>query len=162
MIISIIAALTRNNIIGNKNTIPWYLPADIAWFKFFTLNKPIIMGRLTWESINCTPLPNRINIIISNKYFKSTNKILWVNSIEKAIQAAGKVEEIMVIGGSTIYSQFLNIAKRMYLTKINIQIEGNIYFPKYNKSEWKLIFQKKNKLDKKNFCNYYFEIFEKI
>ena len=100
MMISLIAALAADRVIGMENAMPWNLPADLAWFKRNTLNKPVIMGRLTWESIG-RPLPNRLNIVVSSQPGNAEG-VTWVSSIEEAINAAGDAEEIMVIGGGRI------------------------------------------------------------
>ena len=101
--ISLIAALAVDRVIGMENAMPWNLPADLAWFKRNTLNKPVVMGRLTWESIG-RPLPGRKNIVISSKP-GSDDRVQWVSSVEEAIAACGDVEEIMVIGGGRVYEQ---------------------------------------------------------
>lgn len=158
--ISIIAAIASNNIIGNIDKIPWYLPADLIWFKNITLYKTIVMGRLTWDSIKKKPLKNRLNIIISKKNNYSFNsKVLWFNSIDSAIKNVKK--EIIVIGGASIYKQFLKITRKMYLTHICTNPHGNVYFPKYEKSEWQSTFKEFHKSDKKNKYNYCFEILYK-
>lgn len=165
--ISIIACITKNNVIGKGNIIPWHMPSDLLWFKLITTNKPVIMGRITWESINCSPLKNRTNIVITRNKFKHSKKkkFLWASSIKEAIELAGNVKEVMIIGGSKIYqSAFIHVNK-MYLTYINKIVEyspHNKFFPKYNESEWKKIYYKYNKSDEKNKYNYIFKIFKKI
>lgn len=163
MTISIIAAIAKNNVIGYKNKIPWNLPADMQWFKNCTLNKTIIMGRLTWDSLVKKPLPNRLNIILSKKNKKYNSKIkeiLWLSSIKEIIKISEQ-KEIMVIGGSNIYNQLIKYSHRMYLTHINIQPYGDSYFPYYKKKEWDVIFRKLHKPNKNNLYNYYFEILQK-
>ncbi|VFT76144.1 dihydrofolate reductase [Klebsiella aerogenes] len=121
--ISLIAALAVDRVIGMENAMPWNLPADLAWFKRNTLNKPVVMGRLTWESIG-RPLPGRKNIVISSKP-GSDDRVQWVSSVEEAIAACGDVEEIMVIGGGRVYEQFLPKAHKLYLTHIDAEVEGD-------------------------------------
>lgn len=166
--ISIIAAVALNNVIGSTKTnkIPWYLPNDLCWFKKITLYKPIIMGRLTWESIRYKPLPNRLNIVISSKskYVKDlNNEVVWVNSICEAIKIAKSTykKELMVIGGRSIYNQLLYIADKMYLTHIHIYPCGNIYFPNYIKSEWTSTFKECHSYNIKNIYSYCFEVLTK-
>ncbi|WWP00535.1 MAG: type 3 dihydrofolate reductase [Candidatus Dasytiphilus stammeri] len=164
--ISLIVAIASNHVIGNNNTIPWYLPIDRAWFKKHTLYKPVIMGRYTWESINQKPLPERVNIIISNVnnsyYYKSSNNVIWVNSINKAISFADSLNlaEIMVIGGASIYSQMLDYAHCLYITSIDLNIEGNAYFPKIDSKKWVCTFREFHEADKMNTHNCYFNIFK--
>lgn len=97
MIISLIAALAADRVIGMENAMPWHLPEDLAWFKRNTLNKPVIMGRKTFESIG-RPLPGRHNIVLSSQPGKGSG-VTWVTSLEEALAAAGDVEEVMVMGG---------------------------------------------------------------
>ena len=136
MIISLIAAVGKNNVIGADNKLPWKLSADLKRFRQITSGKPVIMGRKTFESIG-RPLPNRINIIITrDKYYKADSCIV-VHSAEEALNAAKENEEIMVIGGEQIFKEFLPKAGRMYLTIIDKKFEGDAYFPEYDGKEWK-------------------------
>ncbi|QCI17550.1 type 3 dihydrofolate reductase [Buchnera aphidicola (Acyrthosiphon lactucae)] len=157
MNISLIAAISNNLVIGNKNKIPWHVPEDLKWFKKRTINKNIIMGRLTWESIK-KPLPMRTNIVISSNEIKEEG-VIWVNSISNAIISAQYNKEIMVIGGAKIYKKMLFYANKLYLTHIDTDIIGDSYFPQYKLySSWKVLFQKKNIKNKLNQYNYTFEI----
>ncbi len=152
--ISIISIISNNNIIGKDNFLPFNLPIDLKWFKLHTINKPIIMGRKTWQSIKKKPLVKRYNIIITRKYnyYKYNKQIIFTNSIKKAIKIAKKKSlEIMIIGGESLYKQTIKLANRMYLTLYNKNIYGNKYFPKFNKKKWKIIFRKKIFLKKKEF-----------
>lgn len=163
MNISLIAALSKNNIIGKKNQLPWKLSEDFLWFKFITLHKPIIMGRRTWESIK-SPLQNRLNIVVSHKYAnKKRNKgVIWTSSIEEAISICSLEKEIMIIGGGSIYHQVIQKAKRMYLTYIDISIiDGDTFFPKFSLSDWTTCYFSSYKSDIQNPYNYCFKIFEK-
>lgn len=165
MNISLIAAISKNLIIGYQNTIPWYIPDDLKWFKQNTIYKNIIMGRMTWESIK-KPLPNRRNIVISKNKIKHRD-IVWCNSIPQAISNAifniniseQYHQEIMVIGGAQIYKKMLFYANKLYLTHIDSNIIGDTYFPEYKLyPSWKVIFRKKNNINKDNLHNYYYEI----
>lgn len=122
MIISLIAALATDRVIGMENAMPWHLPGDLAWFKRNTLNKPVIMGRKTFESIG-RPLPGRLNIVISSKP-GAHDGVTWVTSVEAALTAAGDVEEVMVMGGGRVYEQLLPKANRLYLTHIDAEVKG--------------------------------------
>ncbi|MDR7343284.1 dihydrofolate reductase [Pantoea alhagi] len=139
---------------------PWDLPADLAWFKRNTLNKPVIMGRLTWESIG-RPLPGRHNIVVSSQPAKNSDNVTWVTSLEAALAAAGDVEEIMVIGGGRIYEQMLDRADRIYLTHIDAEVEGDTHFPDYEPDEWQSVFSEFHDADEKNSHSYCFEILER-
>ncbi|MDU4093583.1 MAG: type 3 dihydrofolate reductase [Pantoea sp.] len=158
--ISLIAALAADRVIGMENAMPWDLPADLAWFKRNTLNKPVIMGRLTWESIG-RPLPGRHNIVVSSQPAKNSDNVTWVTSLEAALAAAGDVEEIMVIGGGRIYEQMLDRADRIYLTHIDAEVEGDTHFPDYEPDEWQSVFSEFHDADEKNSHSYCFEILER-
>lgn len=134
MIISLIAALAADRVIGMENAMPWHLPADLAWFKRNTLNKPVIMGRKTFESIG-RPLPGRLNIVISSQP-GTDERVTWAASIEEALAFAGNAEEVMVMGGGRVYKQFLDRANRMYLTHIDAEVGGDTHFPDYEPDEW--------------------------
>ena len=136
MIISLIAAIGKNNVIGVDNKLPWKLSADLKRFKAITSGKPVIMGRKTFESIG-RPLPNRINIIITRDKNYNVNECVVVHSADDALNAARGNEEIMIIGGEQIFKEFLQRANKMYLTIIEKDFEGDAYFPEYNKNEWK-------------------------
>ena len=136
MIISLIAAVGKNNVIGADNKLPWKLSADLKRFRQITSGKPVIMGRKTFESIG-RPLPNRINIIITRDKNYKADSCIVVHSAEEALNAAKENEEIMVIGGEQIFKEFLPKAGRMYLTIIDKKFEGDAYFPEYDGKEWK-------------------------
>ena len=157
--ISLIAALATDRIIGMENAMPWDLPADLAWFKRNTLKKPVIMGRLTFESIG-RPLPGRLNIVVSSKP-GTTDGVTWVTSLDEAIQAASDAEEIMVIGGGRVYEQMLKRADRLYLTHIDAEVEGDTQFPDYEPDEWQSTFSEFHDADEQNSHSYCFEILDR-
>ncbi|ORM84347.1 dihydrofolate reductase [Mixta gaviniae] len=159
MMISLIAALAADRVIGMENAMPWDLPADLAWFKRNTLNKPVIMGRLTWESIG-RPLPGRQNIVVSSQPAQ-VEGVTWVSSLEEALAAAGDAEEVMVIGGGRIYEQMLDRADRLYLTHIDAEVEGDTHFPDYEPDEWQSVFSEFHDADEKNSHSYCFEILDR-
>lgn len=157
--ISLIAALAADRIIGMENAMPWNLPADLAWFKRNTLNKPVIMGRLTFESIG-RPLPGRLNIVVSSQSGNHEG-VTWVTSLEEAVKAAGDVEEMMVIGGGRVYEQMLARADRLYLTHIDAEVEGDTQFPDYEPDEWQSTFSEFHDADEQNSHSYCFEILDR-
>ncbi|EEX34874.1 MULTISPECIES: type 3 dihydrofolate reductase [Vibrio] len=130
MIISMIAAMAKDRVIGKDNQMPWHLPADFAWFKRCTMGKPVVMGRKTYESIG-RPLPGRQNIVISRDANLAIEDVTTVTSIDDAIKAAGDVEEVMIIGGGAIYKACLPQADKLYVTYIDAQIEGDTQFPSW-------------------------------
>lgn len=144
MIISLIAAMNVNHVIGNKNKIPWNIPEDIAWFKYHTINKLVIMGRKTYDSIG-GPLTSRLNVVISNNslsYIKYNN-LIFVETPWKALSMFRMYDtEIMIIGGELIFNFFIHFAHRLYLTLINIDVDGDVFFPYYDRDRWKSTFTK--------------------
>jgi dihydrofolate reductase len=138
--ISLIAALAENGVIGRGNTLPWRLPADLARFRRLTTGKPVIMGRKTYESIG-RPLPNRLNIVLSRRPDALPEGVVSVDSPEAAAAAAedGPRSETMVIGGAEIYRLFLPAAQRLYLTRVHRTVDGDTSFPPFDETEWREI-----------------------
>jgi len=128
MQVSLIVAASANNVIGVRGELPWHLPDDLKRFKQLTTGKPIVMGRLTYESIG-RALPDRQNIVISRNERYSAPGCDVITSIDAALSVAGHAEELMVIGGERIYRAFLPLAKRIYLTRVQADIEGDAFFP---------------------------------
>ncbi|CDG96868.1 MULTISPECIES: type 3 dihydrofolate reductase [Xenorhabdus] len=159
MNISLIAAMAMDRVIGMENAMPWTLPGDLAWFKRNTLGKPVVMGRVTYESIG-RPLPGRLNIVISSQPARD-DSATWVRTIEEALAAAGDVDEIMVMGGGKIYEQFIPLAHRMYLTHIDAEVIGDTHFPDYAPDEWNSVFTEYHDADEHNSHGYCFEILER-
>ncbi|KGR34648.1 dihydrofolate reductase [Vibrio campbellii] len=159
MIISMIAAMADNRIIGKDNQMPWHLPADFAWFKRCTMGKPVVMGRKTYESIG-RPLPGRLNIVISRDASLSIEGVTTVTSIEQALEVAGAVEEVMIIGGGAIYAACLPMANKLYVTHIEAKIEGDTQFPDWGK-EFKETYSEAYQADEKNAYNMRFTVLEK-
>ena len=124
-----------NHLIGNKNQLPWHLPADFKHFKAVTMGKPIIMGRKTFESIG-KPLPGRANIVLSRNSDCQYDGVTCVTSFADTIAAIPVAEEIMIIGGSGIYQMLLPQVNRMYLTFVEGEFAGDAWFPEYDESQW--------------------------
>lgn len=133
--ISLIVAASRNNVIGANGELPWRLSADLKRFKALTMGKPVVMGRLTYESIG-RPLPGRQNIVITRTADFVAAGCNVVQSIEAAIETAGAAEEIMVIGGSHIYAEFLPRADRVYLTRVHADVDGDAFLPELADDRW--------------------------
>jgi len=139
--ITIIAAMDKNNVIGNKGKIPWLgdirYKEDLQRFKSLTIGHPVIMGRVTYESLK-KPLVNRTNIIVSST-MKSSNGIVIAKNIEEALDKARRVDnQIYVIGGEKIYQATMGIADMMEITRINQEYEGDTFFPQFDETDWKL------------------------
>ena len=135
MRVSLIVAASANNVIGVRGELPWRLPVDLRRFKQVTTGKPIVMGRLTWDSIGHR-LPDRQNIVISrNPDFVAPGCDI-VASPDEAVDMAGDVDELIIIGGGQLYREFLPRAQRIYLTRVAVDIEGDACFPELDDSEW--------------------------
>lgn len=142
-VISLIAALDENWVIGREGAMPWpRIPADMAWFYSQTVGKPVLMGRRTYEAVRASigqPLPRRINIVLTRQRDFRAPGCLVAHSLDEAVCAAcGQHPELMVIGGEEIYRQFLPAAGRMYLTFIASRFAGDRYFPEVDWEEWRL------------------------
>jgi dihydrofolate reductase len=134
--ISLVVAMARNRVIGRDNALPWRLPADLAYFKRVTMGHPIVMGRRTYESIG-KALPGRKNIVVSrNPDFRAPGCTV-VTSLDAAWQAAGDADEVCVIGGTTLFEETLPVADRIHLTQVEAEVEGDTYFPEFDRGEWK-------------------------
>ena len=138
MKISIIVAAATNNVIGSDGELPWRLPEDLKRFKQLTIGKPVIMGRLTYESIG-KPLPDRRNIVLSARKGLNIEGCDVVDTPDAAIRLAGGAEEVMVIGGGSVYSQMLPMADRIYMTRINGTFDGDTFFPELDDKEWQVV-----------------------
>lgn len=136
--ISLIVAASTNNVIGVQGELPWRLSDDLKRFKALTMGKPIVMGRLTWESIG-RPLPGRKNIVISRNSDFDAPGCEVVASPAAALRAAGDADEVMIVGGGQIYDLFLPKAGRLYLTRVHTEVEGDAWFPDLDPGAWTLV-----------------------
>lgn len=148
MLISMIAAMANDRVIGKDNQMPWHLPADFTWFKRCTMGKPVVMGRKTYESIG-RPLPGRHNIVISRDDSLVIDGVSIVSSIEQALELVKESEEVMIIGGGSIYQACLAKANRLYVTEIKADIEGDTHFPDWGQG-WQESYRETYKADDKN------------
>jgi dihydrofolate reductase len=137
MRIAMIAAMANNRVIGKDNKMPWHLPEDLRHFKAMTLSKPVVMGRKTFESIG-RPLPGRHNIVISRDSQLNFEGVSCVTSFDEAIAIAGDCDEIVVIGGGQLYQQILPKADVLYLTFIDVDVDGDTVFPDWDDGSWVL------------------------
>ena len=150
MIISMVAAMAANRVIGKDNKMPWHLPADLRHFKQVTMGKPVVMGRKTFESIGRV-LPGRHNIVISRSIPNDKKGADWVSSLDQAFALLQQQAEVMVIGGGEIYRQCLPLAHRLYLTEIALQTQGDAYFPDYTEAAtWQLTAEQFHPADSEN------------
>jgi dihydrofolate reductase len=162
MIISLIVAAASNNTIGLKGKMPWHLPNDLKHFKNITWAMPVIMGRKTFESMG-KPLQGRKNIIITRQKNYKPEGAVAVESLSNALAAANEmdVKEVFVIGGGEIYRMAWEHAKRIYLTRVKMETEGDTFFPEINPKEWRLTSQKDYEGDEKNIYAHSFQTWER-
>ena len=159
--ISIIVAIANNHAIGKDNQLLWHLSEDLKRFKRITSGSTIIMGRNTYLSLPKRPLPKRTNVIISDiedDYFEGA---ITVGSIEKALEYCSAEKEIFVIGGGSIYRQFMPLANKLYITKVHMDFEADTFFPKIDDEVWDLIEESEVQVDENNSLEYSFLIYQR-
>ena len=163
MSIKLICAISKNNVIGKENNLPWNIGDDLKRFKELTSNNIIVMGRKTYESIG-RPLPNRRNIVLSNNTDLKIENVEIVNSSQKVLDLYNKnigEEDLYVIGGAYIYALFLDNCEYLNITFIDKEFEGDAYFPKINWQEWELINEVK-KFDSVEKLDFYFRDYKRL
>lgn len=144
-----IAAMARDRVIGRENRLPWHLPADLAHFKRLTLDKPVVMGRRTWESLPGL-LARRTHIVVTRNPGYRAEGCLVVTSPSQALAVAGDAEELMVIGGAQLYRSMLPLAGRMYLTFVEASVEGDARFPEWDPACWRETSRERRPPDERN------------
>ncbi|MDG2093055.1 MAG: dihydrofolate reductase [SAR86 cluster bacterium] len=165
--ISHLVAVSKNLVIGVDNNLPWNLKADLAHFKKYTLDKIIIMGRKTYESIG-RPLPNRINYVVSRTLNEIPGTVVF-NSLENAISAAeqenikmNKNNEIVIIGGGHIFHETSESMNKLIITRVDCDIDGDIYYPEIDLTKWDLVETKSYKRDFENDYDFTIEEYIKL
>lgn len=161
MQLSIIVAMDRNRVIGKDDTLPWHISADLKNFKKITMGKPIVMGRKTHESIG-RPLPGRENIIITRDKTYQAEGCTVLHSIDEIFEHCKDVEEVMITGGSEIYKHTLDQATRLYLTEVHTEVEGDTFFPEFDRKQWNEVSREEFDSDEKNEFDYSFLILERV
>ncbi len=157
--VSIISALATNRTIGVNNTLPWRLPDDLKYFKALTLGHHILMGRKTYESIG-KPLPGRTTVIITRGNYPAPEGVKIAHSLQEAIDVCGSDEEIFFVGGAELYAQALPLADRLYLTEIQAEVEGDAWFPEYDRTQWKEVSRDRQR-DEASRLEYGFVIYDR-
>jgi dihydrofolate reductase len=160
--ISAIVAVAEGGVIGDNNQIPWYLPADLAYFKRVTHSHPIIMGRNCFESIG-RPLPHRTNIVVTRNPFYVANGVTVLHNIAEAMAFAKSIDtdEIFIIGGAEIYAQTMPECDRLYYTEVAVKVAGDVLFPAVDWDDWQLISSATHLADAKNEYDYTFKVFDR-
>jgi dihydrofolate reductase len=164
MIVSLIAAVSKNHVIGKNNDLPWKLPDDMKYFMETTREHAVIMGRKNFFSLpeKFRPLKDRLNIVITrNKASVDNYDVRAVGSIEEAFEQAPQGEEVFVIGGAEIFKQTLTKADRLYITEIDAIVEGDVHFPEFDKSEWKEVTRRHHSADDRHKYSFDFVLYER-
>jgi len=165
MIISLIAAVSKNGVIGKNRGMPWHLPADLKYFYRITRGHHVVMGHRTFHEFGVSkPLPERINLIISTNANLKIEGCIVLNSIKSAIEFALKNQEneLFIIGGGNIYKQTIDLADKLYITLIHTSVDdGDTFFPSIDNKKWKITSSDFHKADKKNPFDYDFQILER-
>lgn len=160
--ISIIAAVSKNGVIGKDNMIPWHISADLKRFKELTCHHHVVMGRKTFESLKLKPLPNRINLVISSNNHKFNEAIIIVKSLEHALLKSSHDNETFIIGGGMVYNAAMEFANKMYITRILNDVDGDVFFPEINQNKWIISEYIGNFKDEKSGLDYCYITYEKI
>lgn len=147
--LSLVAAVAENGVIGRGGAMPWHLPADLAHFKRTTMGKPIVMGRHTFEAIG-RPLPGRRNIVVSGRPGFAPEGVEVAPDLAAALALTGDAEEVMVIGGGTLYRAALPLARRIYLTRVHGEFEGDTRFPDLAPADWRESAREERRADDRN------------
>lgn len=160
MTLAIIVATDLNGLIGKDNDLPWRLSADLHYFRQITMGKPIIMGRRTHESIG-RPLPGRENIIITSDQDYQAEGCTVMHSLQSALQHCEQHQEVMIMGGASLYQQCLPLADKIYLTQVDAELSGDTWFPEWDKTQWQCISQQDHPADENNDYPYSFMVYER-
>jgi len=165
MIVSLIAAVSENKVIGKNNDLPWHLPDDMKYFMQKTKGHHTIMGRKNYDSIpeKFRPLPNRTNIVVTRQALFRAPGCIVVDSVQRGLDIASRngEQEAFIIGGYEIYALGLPAADRLYLTEIRANIEGDTFFPEINKSDWSEISRKHHTADERHLFSFDFVVYKR-
>jgi len=159
--ISIIVAVSEDWGIGKNNELLWHLPEDLKRFKSLTFGNTVIMGKKTWESLPRRPLPGRKNIVLTDIIDENFDGSVTAYSIEDALSRCGKGEEIFIIGGGSVYEQFMPIADRLYITHVHESSPADVYFPVIDHKTWKVIEKEEFIFNEANSISYTYVIYER-
>ena len=160
MTVSLVVAASTNNVIGRDGGLPWHLPDDLRHFKRITTGKPVIMGRRTYESIG-RPLPDRHNIVMTRDPGYVADGCDAVSSVAEALDVAGDANEVMVIGGEQVYRDFLPRADRIYMTRVQAEVQGDAFFPGIDGNGWRLVSVEHHAADEKHEYPFEMMVFER-
>lgn len=135
-LITLIAAVSENGCIGAGNAMPWHIAEDFAFFKSYTLGKPVVMGRKTWDSLPRKPLPGRRNIVVTRQQGWQAEGAEAAGSLAEALSGLADAPEVIIMGGAQIYAQALPLATDLRLTEVKLQVDGDAFFPAFAAADW--------------------------
>jgi dihydrofolate reductase len=164
MQLSLVVAIAEDGAIGRSGTLPWHLPADLQFFKRTTMDKPVIMGRRTWESLKGKPLKGRYNIVLSHSLSEVPPGVQLCENLDEAIMAAetegfGKAS---VIGGASLFAETAQRASKLFITRVHTTVpDADTFFPEIDMSAWNLAWEEAHEADEKNQFAYTFQRWEK-
>ena len=159
--ISIIAAVSEDYGIGKDNKLLWHIPDDLKRFKNLTYGQSVIMGKKTWESLPKKPLPGRRNIVLTDDPLECIDCSITAYSVEDALGKCGKDDEIFIIGGGSIYRQFMPLADRLYITRIHKKATADTFFPEIDPSIWESIEKEEHKKEDDHVLAYTYIIYHR-
>lgn len=163
MILSCIAAMSENRVIGVDGRLPWKLPSDLAWFKRTTMGHPILMGRRTWESIGARPLPGRTSVVLTRRpRYPVPEGVLVAGSLDEALGQVAGEEEAFVVGGGVLFAEAVPRAARLFLTVVHANLPGDTWFPELDLRIWKVVHEEARPADARNAYAHTFRIYERI
>jgi len=160
--IAMVVAVSRNGVIGRDGTLPWHIPSDLRRFKEITMGTAVIMGRKTWESLPRKPLPGRRNIVITRQPGYVAEGAEIARSAGEALALCAGESKVSVIGGGDIYKLFWPLAHRLYLTKVDLEVDGDTYFPHADPAEWQEVWHEVQPRGPRDSAGYTLHILERI
>lgn len=161
MKLSLIVAMDQNGLIGKGEGLPWHLSSDLKHFKAITMGKPIVMGRKTHETIG-RPLPGRENVVVTRDTNYVAEGCTVINSLECIYDRFGQHDEIMIMGGAELYKQTIDSVTRIYLTEVQAELDGDTWFPDFDRNLWQEVSRENYKADEKNEYDYSFVILDRV
>lgn len=165
--IALVVARARNGVIGFKGDLPWRIRSDMAWFKANTLGKPVIMGRKTWDSLPLQPLPGRLNIVLSRDGSFEPKTAVPVENFNEAVEMASEqaqedgATEVCVIGGTALFELAMPRARRLYITEVEAEPEGDAFFPAFDEADWTEVHREAHQPGEKDDHPFVFRILER-
>lgn len=160
MMLSMIAAMGRNRVIGRAGKLPWHLPADLKWFKQKTMGHAVIMGRKTWDAVG-VPLPGRRSIVVSRSLKRAPAGCELARSLDEALALCCDDPEAFIVGGGEIYRLALPRAERVYLTVVELSPEGDAVFPDLG-SAWAVVWRESHQADERHAAAFEFQVLERV